>query len=138
MGFHGRYPRPSGPVKRKARFVKGELPDWIEEPGTLMRATASIVKVKGSSQVPGYNTGTPRSWGVDKSESLIAKRGDFGIYLGKKHVKQKQASGREFTVPVPTFWFNGYRVVFTTLSSYDEAIVSDDVYDDWCGQHPAD
>jgi hypothetical protein len=138
MGFRGRYLRPTGPVKRRARFVKGELPDWIEEPGTLMRATARIVKVNGESQIPGYLTMRPISkWDVPIG-IVIAKPGDFGLYLGKKHARQKSASGREFSVPVPTFWFNGFRIVFTTLSSYEDAIVSDDVYDDWFSQHRAD
>ena len=133
MGFHGRNVKP---VKRLARFVKGDLPDWIEESGTLMRAITRIGKWNGTSQIPGYITVSPRQW-ASPTEKLIAVPGDFGLYLGKKHVLQKIAGGRELNVPVPTFWFNGFRIVFTTLSSYDDVIVSDVVYDDWLSQHSA-
>lgn len=124
--------------KYKARFVKGDLPDWIEAPGTLMRATAHIIQSDSQSQVPGYMTVKPVNNSM-QGQIVVAKPGDFGLYLGKKHVTQplRRDRHRSISVPVPTFWFNGRRIVSVTLVSYDDMIVSDDVFDDWRAQYPS-
>ena len=131
MALHGRDFK-GNPYKRQSRYVAGTLPDWIEEPGTLMRATSFLYKAAGESQIPGYMTVMPQQFAPYKGgPPAIAKLGDFGLYLGKKAMHKRLPSGREQIVTVPTFWFNGHRIVFVTLPSYDAVVIADVVYDDW-------
>lgn len=125
-----------GGMRSRAQFAKGILPEWVEEPGTLMRATAYITKLTGESQVPGYMT--VQATAYKPYSEPIAAPGNFGLYLGKQRVEQRvvRAGQKRLTsVVCPTFWFNGRRIVCIHLASYEDMVVSDDVYDDWRIHH---